>query len=212
MPTNNLVVHTRRTPISGVFRIDPEDAISYLPEYLRKTGRRGRRRTTPNASFYAKHAPITLDLGIVSTSPENRVSRVEVANRSGDITVKLAPKRIYLDVCSRKGNVVVFLPRNFAGKLKLRSRHGQLIFLPALSRIMRLAKMRDRDALVFVGQAADQIDDGTPKSTDACELYSRSGDIVVGLSGEDTYKREETNFWKKLGGYLRGDVSVEHSA
>ncbi|TFK51840.1 hypothetical protein OE88DRAFT_1472688 [Heliocybe sulcata] len=213
MPTNNLVVQTRRTPISGVFRINPEDANSYVPGYLAKARKRcGRQREklAPNALFYARHAPVTLDLGVVSTSPENRVSRVEVANRSGDITVKLslqAPKHINLDVRSRKGNIVVFLPRTFVGQVKLRTKHGQLTFLPGLSRVMRIAKLRDRDALVFVGQA-DQI--GMEQTqTDMCELSSRSGDVVLGLRGEDTYIREESNFWKKLGGFLRGDGTVD---
>ncbi|EPQ56575.1 hypothetical protein GLOTRDRAFT_110849 [Gloeophyllum trabeum ATCC 11539] len=214
-PTNNLVIHTRRSPITGKFRINPEDTIPYAPDYLRRVNKRRcyKSRPTLNASFYTKHAPISLDLGIVSRSHENMTSFVEVNSRSGNITINLsleAPKHINLDVWTRRGNVVVFLPKNYFGAVKVYSKHGQILFLPALSRVMRLAKMNERDAMIFVGQAGasdpHQIEDNSTKHADFCQLASRHGDVVVGLRGEDTYKREDNGFWKKLGTYLRGEA------
>lgn len=43
-----------------------------------------------------------------------------------------------------------------------------------------------------------------------CEVDTRKGHIIVGLSGRDHYS-PQVGFWKRLGGILRGDSSTNGS-
>ncbi len=85
------------------------------------------------------------------------------------------------------GNVIVYLPRTFSGVVRVESTKGEMQFLPALASGMRVLKSTDRETMLTLGEGQG----------DLCEVFTRSGRIVLGLAGLDEY-REEAGFWKKL--------------
>lgn len=85
------------------------------------------------------------------------------------------------------GNVIIYLPETFSGVLRAESTKGEIKFLPALARGMRLLKSTEREQMATLGEGQG----------DLCEVFTRSGRIVLGLAGRDDYK-EEPGFWKKL--------------
>jgi len=112
--------------------------------------------------------------------------------------------RMGLDVYSRKGNTLLYIPRTFSGIIHLTTRKGELTMLPRLSAEMNILKWTNKEVLVMVGS---QVVDSTGKApvADLCQLKSHSGNIVVGLAGQDKYS-PAVGFWKKIGEFFDGGL------
>lgn len=102
------------------------------------------------------------------------------------------------------GNIVLFLPDTFTGIVHLMTRKGEMAILPALASIMKVVKTSEREVIFMI--APKNFPNGADNcaETTLCQLNTRKGNVVVGLSGRDQYL-PQPGFWKKLGGYLRGD-------
>jgi hypothetical protein len=90
---------------------------------------------------------------------------------------------------------VLSLPHTFSGVLQLSTRKGSLHFLPGLAAVMKVIKKSDKEALVSIG---DHTTAGTTEHLDFCQLDSRSGKVIVGLSGKDRHTELKTGFWAAL--------------
>jgi len=79
---------------------------------------------------------------------------VQATTHKGDININLyslqTGKHINLDATSRKGRVLVLIPRSFGGAIQLKSRKGAYEVLPALASASRALESRDREALILV--------------------------------------------------------------
>ena len=75
------------------------------------------------------------------------------------------------------------------------TKKGNLEFLPALAQAMQTFKMTPNEALVYVGAKNDE------EHGDYCQISTRSGKIVVGISGRDKYT-SEPGLLKMLGNAL----------
>lgn len=105
---------------------------------------------------------------------------------------------------SLSGNIVLFLPETFTGIVHLMTRKGEMAVLPALAGIMKVVKTSDREVIFMITPKNFPNGADNPGETTLCQLNTRKGTVVVGLSGRDQYV-PQPNFWKKLGCYLRGD-------
>ena len=79
-----------------------------------------------------------------------------------------------------------------------------MAILPALANIMKVVKTSDKEIIFMI--PPKNFPNGADNSVDTslCQLNTRKGSVVVGLSGRDQHV-PQLSFWKKLGGYLRGD-------
>ena len=76
--------------------------------------------------------------------------------------------------------------------------------LPRLSASMKSLKWTSKEVLVMVGsQPVDST--GNAPAADLCQLKSHSGNIVVGLAGQDKYS-PPVGFWKKMGEFFNGGL------
>ncbi|KAG6908791.1 hypothetical protein DXG01_003320 [Tephrocybe rancida] len=180
----------------GTFYIDPK-----IPSVgFDARGDKARKKNPPHASFRARNAPISLDLG--TTGDANVAfprANVLVSTRHGNVNVKLLPTSslrpaLSLEVITRGGNILVFVPKDFAGAIQISSHKGRIEFLEAFASEMRVMKQSQNDALVMLGGQSGEIRD-----MNFCELKSRSGKIIVGLGDIDTYD-VKSGFWQKLFG------------
>ena len=76
--------------------------------------------------------------------------------------------------------------------------------LPALASIMKVVKTSEREIIFMIAPKSFPNGADNGGETTLCQLNTRKGNVVVGLSGRDQYF-PQTSFWKKLGCYLRGD-------
>ncbi|KAJ6591580.1 hypothetical protein DFH09DRAFT_1137421 [Mycena vulgaris] len=190
---------THYTDIKGTYHIDPKS-----PPLSNK---KSRKKKVPNAIFRTRSGNITLDLATAGQVLDVATASVIVASKSGNITLDLLPSdegrpRLDLDVKSNSGTVVVFIPETYGGAIQLHTRSGTLEFLPAMSARSQVVKSADTESLVLFGKQA------TPQSllpSDFCHITTRSGRILVGLRGQDTYV-EPLGLWQRIGGYLKGDT------
>jgi len=190
------IFHKGRDSIAGTFYIDPKvPSFGFDPK-----GCKARKKNPPHASFRTRNGAISLDLA--STGDVNPASKAEVlvGSRSGKITINLLPMpatrpRIALEAFTRRGDIVLFLPDTFSGVIQLSTRRGSLEFLPGLAAIMKVIKRSDKDALVSVG---DYTMSGDTKHVDFCQLTSRSGNLIVGLSRKDRHVEVTSGFWATL--------------
>ncbi|KAF9454267.1 hypothetical protein P691DRAFT_656416, partial [Macrolepiota fuliginosa MF-IS2] len=189
---------------SGTFHVDPQtpahgDGPTIQTRYGRKKRGKGKKKGTveaPHASFQTRKGDIKLQLATASSARagDEREERanVFVGSRCGKIEVTMVssdPRQPYigLDVFSRSGDVVVYVPETFSGVIRVESAKGEMRFLPALAGGMRVLKSTERETMVTLGDGQG----------DLCEVFTRSGRIVLGLAGRDEY-REEAGFWQKL--------------
>lgn len=91
------------------------------------------------------------------------------------------------------GNIMLFLPRTFCGVLQLNTRKGTLHFLPAITAMMKVMNESEHEALVLFGDQSSN----ESSAADFCQLNSRHGKVIVGLSDIDKYE-EQPGFWQKL--------------
>jgi len=205
---NHLHIHNHLGNVIGTYCIDPAMPMPYKSKGKAKWQASPK---TPNASFRTRHrASISINLATRGNTTENNKTYVQATTRKGDININLYSlqkgKHINLDVSSRKGRVLVLIPRNFYGAIQLKSRKSAHKVLPALSSASRVLIAKDREMLILVGDpSASSASPGTADdlTTDFCQLGSRKGKVIVGFSGEDKYV-PEIGRWQKLGEYLRG--------
>ena len=101
----------------------------------------------------------------------------------------------YLIIVHFTGDIKLFLPDTFSGVIQLSTRKGNLNFLPGLAAVMKVIKRSDKDALVSIG---DYTMSGDTNHVDFCQLTSRSGQIIVGLSRTDRRVDVKSGFWATL--------------
>jgi len=197
---NQMHLQSGPNPIQGTFYIDPK-----IPSLgFNGKGHKSRQKNPPHASFRTRQGTIALELGTAGDLNETSKASVLVASHGGDIRIKLLPTpatkpRIALEVYSRKGDILLFLPKTFCGVVQLSTRKGGLQLLPALAAIMRVVKETDNEALLLLGnQTMSKSNSGDNQALDFCQLNSRTGKLIVGLSGQDRYE-PKVGFWKKLG-------------
>jgi len=197
-------IFSRHEDIKGTFYIDP-----HVP-LLDQSRRRCRRKSQqlPHASFRTRKADISIDLGTTGDIYDAKKANIDVATHKGDIKINLLPmlpiRPIGLDVTSRKGNIVLFLPVTFSGVVHLMTRKGKMLVLPALASTMKVVKTSDKEIIFMIAPKNPQNGADNSSETTLCQLNTRKGTVVVGLSGHDQYA-SPPSFWKKLGCYLRGD-------
>ncbi|KAG5643795.1 hypothetical protein DXG03_009618 [Asterophora parasitica] len=101
--------------------------------------------------------------------------------------------RMALEVISRGGNIVLFVPKSFSGVVQISTRKGSIELLPALASSMNVLKESEHEALIMVGDQHSVTD----SDVNFCELTTRSGKIIVGISELDKIDAK-IGFWKKL--------------
>lgn len=68
-----------------------------------------------------------------------------------------------------------------------------------MAALMRIMKNDEDEALVLVGdQMMSKTSHDDTQALDFCQLNSRGGKVIVGLSGQDKYE-QKVGFWKKVG-------------
>lgn len=205
-PVNQVFISSRYKDLSGTFHIDPDLQVSSpFTCTKRQKPRKRKAPEIPNASFRTRHGAISLNLALSGSTTNITKANVVVTSRSGDITLNLLSghptKRINLNVRSKRGDIVLLIPKTFLGAIQLRSRKGSLTFLPAFARGVRLLKSDDNEALVLVGDTS--LASANSSNLEYCGVTSRFGKITVGISGEDHFVAE-AGIWKRLGGLLKG--------
>ncbi|KAK2463568.1 hypothetical protein APHAL10511_004319 [Amanita phalloides] len=183
-------IYTKHDDIKGVFYIDP--SAQRLGEPSTKEERK--LLTGSHASFRSRNGQIAIDLG---TTGHGAKASAVVDCRNGDINVNILPlspdrPHISLDVWSRNGNVAIFIPDTYHGVIRLSTKHGRLEFLPALAQVMQTFKMTPKEALIYAGTKTDE------QLGDYCQVTTRAGNIVVGISGRDRHT-DEVGLLKMVG-------------
>ncbi|KAJ7155411.1 hypothetical protein C8R43DRAFT_999707 [Mycena crocata] len=188
---------THFTDLSGTFYIDPKS------QHLTNKNKK-KKHNIPDAIFHSRSGKIGLELATSGVAPAK--ATVVVASKSGNITLNLlaadnTKPRFDLEVQSHSGTVVIFIPNTYMGAIQLHTRSGSLEFLPVISKRMHVVKSADTESLVLFGQ---QTAPSNQTSSDFCHVKTRSGKIIVGVRGEDTYI-EPPGLWQRIEGYLKGD-------
>ncbi|KAF8817419.1 hypothetical protein BYT27DRAFT_7227127 [Phlegmacium glaucopus] len=196
-------IFSRHEDIKGTFYVDPN--VPLLDQSRRRKCKRKSQQQLPHASFRTRKGDISIDLGTTGDAHDTKKANIDVATYKGDIKINLLrtlPIRpLGLDVTSRKGDIVLFLPEKFSGVVHLTTRKGEMIVLPALTSIMNVVKTSDKEIIFMIGPQ-NPVDDS--RETTLCQLNARKGTIVVGLSGRDQYT-SQPGFWKRIGCYFRGE-------
>ncbi|TFK29662.1 hypothetical protein FA15DRAFT_663819 [Coprinopsis marcescibilis] len=194
--------------IIGTFYVDPR-----TPSTTKDKKKRGKGQgpALPHASFKSRSGAIQLALGTTGETKhaESQKANVTVTSGSGAIDIQLLPMRpmrprIGLDVSSQQGDITVHFPETFSGVIQLVSRKGKLTVLPVLLNSVKVLKATEKEAILVMGAmpSATHMQDGS-YLMDLCQITSRSGKVVIGMSGRDK-EPEKAGFWKKLGQILRG--------
>jgi hypothetical protein len=89
----------------------------------------------------------------------------------------------------------VFLPITFSGVIHLTTRKGSLHILSGLAAAMKVIKRSDKEALMSMG---DNAISSETKHVDFCQLTSRSGKVILGLTGRDSHAEVKSGFWATL--------------
>ncbi|RXW21671.1 hypothetical protein EST38_g4190 [Candolleomyces aberdarensis] len=200
---NQVHLFSKKEDIIGTFFVDPRTpSLSPMPK-RKKHGKRG--GDQPHASFQTRCANISLVLAATGSIKEAAKATINVASRSGCIEIRLMPTpstrpRIGVDARSRSGDIIVWFPETFSGVIQLNTVKGELHLLPNLAKAVRTLKDTDKEAMLIMG---NQAEGGL---TDLCQLTSRTGKIIIGLSGQDKHPQKE-GFWAKFSRMLRGAVS-----
>lgn len=97
---------------------------------------------------------------------------------------------------------MVWLPETFSGVIQASTGKGELIVLPGLTRAVRVLKSTNKEVMLLMGSQQMSIGEDSAM-TDLCQLSSRSGKVIIGLSGQDKLP-EQSGFWKKLTEFFRG--------
>lgn len=197
-------LETRFHDIKGIYRIDPKKPTAQLKN--RKT----RVKRIPDAAFRTRSGKVVLSLSTTGLARDVAKASVVVTSKSGNITLNLLPAdesrpRFDLEVKSTSGTVVIFIPPTYSGAIQLHTKSGSLGYLPALSGRLQSVKSTETESLVLFGQQA------APLASDFCHVRTRSGNVVIGLRGEDKYV-EELGLWQRIGGFLKPKGREDHSS
>jgi len=112
---------------------------------------------------------------------------------------------VCLEVLTKDGNIIVFIPPNFSGGIQFRSKRvrNALNFLPEFATRARIINGSDKDSFVLFGTHDLSLSDLKNTERDLLLLSTQSGMITVGVTGLDYYEEPKLpiGFWKKfLGG------------
>jgi len=198
-PTNGVNVATVFENIRGSWVLDPlapqSSDRSLLQAFVEhRAGRRPRRFHnmtvgSPTAKLDSRRGNIFATLRVVGESPVPATATIRSTTHNGNIVLELvskAPSRaVNFDAYSREGNISLLIPRNYSGIVELRGRRGDIELLPALAAYARVQRASDSETVVLIGNGAPTP--GLPNVGDLARLYSRSGRLRLGFSGEDSF-------------------------
>lgn len=212
---NYVSLYSKHNSITGSYIINPElpgsplAHTAFFGKRCDKHGRSMKSNITPNASFHTRHGQISLNLATAGGTNVHNKTFVQVSSRHGRVNVNLFAlqpnKHICLEVMTRHAPIVLFIPPNFQGALHLRTRNGQVKFLPAFANQARVINADDEGALVLFGQGEISLAEPTTDGLDYCSLVSRHGKLTIGISGVDQIDTAAGgNLMKKLGTMFLG--------
>lgn len=101
-----------------------------------------------------------------------------------------AGRCVDLDVSTRHGNIVVFLPPTFNGSIAVRTRRGPtgVAFLPNFASRARLIRRSDRGMLINLSPTPTAADmaKASQLGEDYCVISTRHGRVAIGIYGVDS--------------------------
>jgi len=199
---NHVFLQTRFADITGTYYISPQNLVTEIK------GRRKKRkqRPVPDAVFRSRRGNLSLDLATTGYSTEAPKALIQASTKSGNISLNLisgadTKPRFDVEVNTKSGTIVLFVPNTYSGAIQLHTNTGDLEFLPGLASRLQVVKSSDNEYLVLVG--TQQPIGLQPACADFCRLRTRTGNIIVGERGKDTYVKS-TSVWEKLTGLFRG--------
>jgi len=200
IPTNGVNVTTIIENIRGSWLLDPLAPQSSDRSLLQvlvesRAGRRPRRfhnmtMGTPTAKLDSRRGNIFATLRVVGESAVPATATIRSTTQNGNIVLELVSKSpsrtVNFDAYSRSGNISLLIPRSFSGMVELRARRGDIELLPALAAYARVERATNSETVVFIGDIAPPTP-GFSSVGDLARLYSRSGRLRLGFSGEDSF-------------------------
>ncbi|KAJ7224217.1 hypothetical protein GGX14DRAFT_350399, partial [Mycena pura] len=189
---------------TGTYYVTPHNIVPAV-NLSRRQKRKQKQKQIPDAVFRSRRGNLLLDLATTGYSSEVAKAAVVASTKSGNISLNLLSgakirPRFDIEGNTRSGNVVLFIPSTFSGAIQLHTKTGDINFLPGIASEMRVVKSTDTEYLVLVGAQQPPGTDQAP--VDFCRLRTRSGNVVIGVRGKDTYVRP-AGLWQKLTGFLR---------
>jgi len=200
---NRINLQTKLADITGTYYINPQNVMSEI------TGKRKKRKLKqiPDAVFRSRRGNLSLDLATTGYVNEGAkaLAAIQASTKSGNISLNLisgaeTKPRFDVEVNTRSGTIVLFIPNTFSGAIQLHTKTGDLNFLPGIASGMRVVKSSDNECLVLVGK--QQPVGSQTAGADFCRLRTCTGNIIVGERGKDTYVKS-TSVWEKLTGLFR---------
>jgi len=198
LPTCGVSVFKVFESIKGSWLLDPLAPRSSDPSLKLLHGlvenRAGRRiynltLGTPTAKLDSWRGNISATLRVVGESPAPETATIRSTSHNGHIVLELvskAPSRaVHFDAHSLSGNVSLLIPRNFSGIVELRGRRGNIELLPALMAYAQVQRASHSETVVLIGNGAPTP--GVTTVDDFARLYSGSGRLRLGFSGEDSF-------------------------
>ncbi|KAJ7247634.1 hypothetical protein B0H12DRAFT_738500 [Mycena haematopus] len=156
----------------------------------------------PDAVFRSRRGNLSLDIATTGYASDVPKAFIEASTKSGNISLNLisgadTKPRFDVEANTRSGTIVLFVPNTFSGAIQLHTKTGDLTFLPGLASGIQIIKSSDNEYLVLVGKQQQAVG-LQPAYADFCRLRTRTGNIIVGERGKDTYVKT-TSVWQKLG-------------
>ncbi|KAI9464440.1 hypothetical protein BJY52DRAFT_1184186 [Lactarius psammicola] len=200
VPTNGVNVSTLFETIRGSWLLDPLAAQSSNHSLLQvlvenRAGRRPRRFHNmtvgaPTAKLDSRRGNIFATLRVVGESTVPATATIRSTTRTGNVVLELVSKSpsrtVHFDAYSRTGNISLLIPRSFSGLVELRGRRGDIELLPALAAFARVERATNSETVVLIGNVAPPTP-GLTSIGDLARLYSLSGRLRLGFSGEDSF-------------------------
>ena len=112
-----------------------------------------------------------------------------------------------MEAACQTGPIVLFVPPNFQGALKLHLRPNNIKFLAGFQQRARVVNADDKSAFVLFGDSdLSSAIEPTSDGLDYCSVKSRHGSLTIGVSGVDHLAAAvaETSLIKKLGTMVLG--------
>jgi len=148
----------------------------------------------PTAKLSSRNGAISATFRVVGITATPATATINATTRHGNIVLELVSKvpvrTVHFDAHSRTGNVSLLIPRNFSGVVELRGHSRDIELLPALASVGRIVSTSNRETVVLIGNEAFP-GAGFTSAGDLARLYSRSGRLRLGFSGEDSFTESE---------------------
>ncbi|KAG8889832.1 hypothetical protein FRB98_002481 [Tulasnella sp. 332] len=146
--TNFLYIVEKRGPIRGAWTVDPSIQVPHglLPQAKNK------KKKLDNLNLYCHHKQIHAILTLASDPAKPTKSFLTAHSHHGPVSVEIASRMnqsFHLTAKSKKGDVTIYLPRDFEGPVTFKFRGSD--FSPALLPKMTLFGRSDRYGTAFVG-------------------------------------------------------------